>query len=103
MGRGSPWPPGVGRGTHNPSGVDPRGAPPPDDEVLGQDLGLNPAGQAKQYDQQHNHQAADVATVSLWLPCRDRDQCNDCGQLDADPPVNVEMATWSKAGQSIGG
>jgi hypothetical protein len=23
---------------------------------------------------QHNHQAADVATVSLWLPCRDCDE-----------------------------
>ena len=27
VGCGSPWPPGLGRGTHSPSGVDPRGAP----------------------------------------------------------------------------
>ena len=33
---------------------------------------------------QHNHQAADVATVSLWLPRRDRDQCHDGCQLDAE-------------------
>ena len=37
-------------GMHSPSGVDPRGAAPPDDEVLGQDLG-EPGGAAKQYDQ----------------------------------------------------